>query len=65
MSGGCELLEILRVQIFIPKDRGDSWAWIGAFLGMHPATARQVYNDRWKGVYTFILWSVDCPEQLA
>ena len=47
MSRGSELAETLRAQIVILKQRGDSWAWIGAFLGVHPRTAREVFM-RWK-----------------
>jgi transposase len=47
MSRGCELPETLHAQIVILKRRGDSWARIGAFLGVHPRTAREVFL-RWE-----------------
>jgi transposase len=52
MSRGCELPETLRAQIVILKERGDSWVEIGAFLGVHPRTAREVFL-RWKTSESF------------
>ena len=52
MSRGTELPEILRAQIVILTQRGDSWAEIGAFLGVHPDTVRKTYL-RWEINKTF------------
>jgi transposase len=52
MSRGYEVPETVRAQIVILKQRGDSWAWIGSFLGVHPETARKVY-ERWEETRCF------------
>jgi hypothetical protein len=52
ISRGSELPETLRAQIVILKQRGDSWAWIDAFLGVLPETARKTYQ-RWEETRCF------------
>ena len=47
MSSGSELPETLRAQIVVLVLRGDSWAKIGAFLGITPDTVRETFL-RWE-----------------
>ena len=47
MSRGTELPETLRAQIVVLVLRGDSWAKIGAFLGVKPDTVRKTFL-RWE-----------------
>jgi len=64
MSRGYELPETLCAQIVILKQRGDSWAWIGSFLGIHPETTRRVYM-RWKETrYFSSTLRSNCPKFL-